>query len=133
MSPNVYLCIVWCQVMFRYYLKFQAARTAYCRVIKSKMTMLPYTDAGWCPYDMWLRKRKFLKIVRCLTFKCAGNVQIVKIVRCQFYLWPYLKSNRFISRCHFQVPFRFYCSSWSISQQFQCSVLFITRVDMSYI
>jgi len=32
------LDIVRCPVMFRYYLKFQGARTAYCRVIKSKMT-----------------------------------------------------------------------------------------------
>ena len=27
--------------------------------------MFSYTDAGRCPYDMWPRKRKFLKIARC--------------------------------------------------------------------
>jgi len=38
-----FLDIVWCQVKFRYYLKFRRARTEFCRVIKGKVT-----SAGHC-------------------------------------------------------------------------------------
>jgi len=54
-------------------ISYNAARAPYdvVRCPDGHRPMFSYTDAGRRPYDMWPRKRKFLKIVR-----CPGDYQI---------------------------------------------------------
>ena len=100
-SASIFLILTtcfFCGIMANFYVNVLLQKHV-VYIISRENSTFSYTDAGRCPYDMWPRKRKFLKIVR-----CPGDYQIRR--------WCAHRWNRTMSVLFVTIALAKFCLLW---------------------